>query len=174
MITIMYSSKTNKHKAKVYHCFHCRHGFQSQELLDEHNEKGCMAVEGQQIEMPDESDTMVFKNQYKKLKAPLVIYADFECLTTRTGTVSTKEVKTDQHHRPCGFMINVINAIDGTIIHLWLGVPLDHPAIGLGRPGQLCCLPQDAGLGRGGHEFACSEAQKKGNLWHDLWWFNGD
>ena len=59
---------------------------------------------------------MVFKNHYKKLKAPFVIYADFECLTTRTGTVSTKEVKTDkyQHHRPCGFMINVVNSIDGS------------------------------------------------------------
>jgi hypothetical protein len=44
--------QTNKHKAKQLHCFHCRHGFQSQELLDEHNEKGCMAVEGQQIQMP--------------------------------------------------------------------------------------------------------------------------
>ena len=49
-----------------------------------------MAVEGQQIEMPNEDDVMVFKNHYKKLKAPFVIYADFECLTTRTGTVSTK------------------------------------------------------------------------------------
>ena len=66
--------------------------------------------------MPNEEDIMVFKNHYKKLKAPFVIYADFECLTTRTGTVSTKEVKTDkyQHHRPCGFMINVVNSIDGS------------------------------------------------------------
>ena len=113
--------QTNKHKAKVYHCFHCRHGFESQELLDEHIEKGCMAVEGQQIEMPsfDEDDPdkffIKFKNHYKKLKAPFVIYADFECLTTRTGTVSTKEIKTDkyQHHRPCGFMINVVSSFDG-------------------------------------------------------------
>ena len=55
-----------------------------------------MADEGQQIEMPNEDDIMVFKNHYKKLKAPFVIYADSECLTTRTGTVSTKEVKTDK------------------------------------------------------------------------------
>ena len=75
-----------------------------------------MAVEGQQIEVPDEDVIMVFKNHYKKLKAPFVAYADFECLTTRTGTVSTKEVKTDkyQHHRPCGFMINVVNSIGGS------------------------------------------------------------
>ena len=60
--------QTNKHKANVYHCFHCQHGLQSQELLDEHNGKGCMAVAGQQIEMPNEDDIMVFKNHYKKLK----------------------------------------------------------------------------------------------------------
>ena len=36
-----------------------------------------MAVEGQQIEMPNEDDIMVFKNHYKKLKAPFLIYADF-------------------------------------------------------------------------------------------------
>ena len=109
-------SQTNKMKAKKHHCFHCQHGFLTKELLDEHVEKGCMAVEGQQIQMPKEDDIMVFKNHYKKLKAPFVIYADFECLTTRTGTVSTKEVKTDkyQHHRPCGFMINVVNSIDGS------------------------------------------------------------
>ena len=107
-------SQTNKQKAKLFHCFHCRHSFQSQALLDERNEKGCMAVEGQRIEMPssdgDDPDKFFikFKNHYKKkLKAPFVIYADFECLTTRTGTVSTKEMKTNkyQHHRPCGFMI---------------------------------------------------------------------
>ena len=98
-------SQTNKMKAKKHHCFHSKHGFISQELLNEHTEKGCMAVEGQQIEMPDVSETMVFKNHYKKLKAPFVIYADFECLTTRIGTVSTKELKTNkyQHPRPCGF-----------------------------------------------------------------------
>ena len=69
-------SQTNKHNEKLHHCFHCKHGFKSKELLDEHTEKGCMVVEGQQIEMPDVSETMVFKNHCKKLKAPFVIYAD--------------------------------------------------------------------------------------------------
>ena len=57
-----------------------------------------------------------FKNHYNKLETPYIIYADFECLTTRTGTVSTKEMKTDkyQHHRPCGIMINVVNSIDNS------------------------------------------------------------
>ena len=45
-------SQTNKKKAKMFDCFHCRHGFISQALLDQHNEQGCMAVEGQRIVMP--------------------------------------------------------------------------------------------------------------------------
>ena len=63
-------SQTNKHKAKLFHCFHCRRSFQSQALLDERNEKGCMAVEGQRIEMPssdgDDPDKFFikFKNHY--------------------------------------------------------------------------------------------------------------
>ena len=39
-------SQTNKMKAKKNHCFHCQHGFLTKELLDEHVEKGCMAVVG--------------------------------------------------------------------------------------------------------------------------------
>ena len=110
------SSQTNKYRAKKFHCFHCQHGFITKELLDEHNETGCMAVEGQQVEMPNENDIMVFKNHYKKLTAPFVIYADFECLTTRIRTVSTNQLNTDkyQHHRPCGFMINLVSSIDGS------------------------------------------------------------
>ena len=52
----------------------------------------------------------------KKLKAPFVTYADFECLTQKTGSASTKPTNTNnyQHHRPCGFMINVVNSIDGS------------------------------------------------------------
>ena len=62
-------SQTNKMKAKKHHCFHYQHGFLTKELLDEHVEKGCMAVEGQQIQMPKEDDIMVFKNHYKKVES---------------------------------------------------------------------------------------------------------
>ena len=112
--------QTNKGEHKKYHCFHCGHGFKQEETLKKHEEKGCMATKEQgkeqEVEMPEEREVMVFKNHYKKLKAPFVIYADFECLTQKTGSVSTKPTNTNnyQHHRPCGFMINVVNSIDGS------------------------------------------------------------
>ena len=68
------SSQTNKMKAKKYHCRTCSHGFKTEELLKKHEEQGCLAVEGDKVEMPT-------ANHFKKLKAPFVIYADFECLT---------------------------------------------------------------------------------------------
>ena len=83
---------------------------------------GCKAVEGQTVEMPKfdpikpDQFYIRFKNHYKKLKAPFVIYADFECLTEKTGSVSTKVQNTYnyQHHKPCGFMINLVNSIDNS------------------------------------------------------------
>ena len=111
------SSQTNKKKVKKYHCRTCSHGFQSEELLKKHEEQGCLAVEGQKIEMPEEGQTIAFKNHFKKLKAPFVIYADFECLTVPIDVKSkSAKAKTTsyQNHRPCGFMINVVNAITGS------------------------------------------------------------
>ena len=107
-------SQTNNRQNKKYHCRHCLHGFKSEELLNRHEMDGCMAVEEQQVSMRD--DPIHFKNHYKKLRDPFVIYADFECLTTKHGSVKTKVSNTDtyQHHRPCGFMINLVNAVDGS------------------------------------------------------------
>ena len=67
--------------------------------------------------MPEAGETIAFKNHFKKLKAPFVIYADFECLTVPIDVKSkpTKAKTTSyQNHRPCGFMINVVNAITGS------------------------------------------------------------
>ena len=111
------SSQTNKMKAKKYHCRTCSHGFKTEELLKKHEEQGCLAVEGQKIEMPKAGETIAFKNHFKKLKAPFVIYADFECLTVPIDVKSkSAKAKTTsyQNHRPCGFMINVVNAITGS------------------------------------------------------------
>ena len=51
------------------------------------------------------------------MNAPFVIYADFECLTERTGTAATKELKPDRYQLSTSetlWVINVVNAIDGS------------------------------------------------------------
>ena len=101
-------SQTNKHREKLFHCMYCQKGFNSEKLQTAHLLKGCMKNEVQNIEMPETKEKMHFKNHYKKLKCPYVIYGDFECLTTK----SDEGIKgCYQHHKPCGFMLNVVNSI---------------------------------------------------------------
>ena len=103
-------SQTNNHKTKIFHCIYCQHGFQSEKLLNSHLIKGCMANEIQHTELPEEGTTMKFEKHFKKLKAPFVIYGDFECLTTET---SDGIKGTYQNHKPSGYMLNLVNAYSG-------------------------------------------------------------
>ena len=110
------NSQKSKFRNKSYFCKYCHTGFGTQELLNKHYEKGCMEVEGQQIEMPTPDEKLKFKHHFKKLRCPFVIYADFECLTEELKQPEDDEIKTYnyQEHKPCGFMLNLVNAVDNT------------------------------------------------------------
>ena len=45
-------TKKSKFRNKSYFCKYCHNGFGTQEVFNKHYDKGCMEVEGQQIEMP--------------------------------------------------------------------------------------------------------------------------
>ena len=71
-----------------------------------------MANDIQQTKMPEEGTSMKFEKHFKKLKAPFVIYGDFECLTTETS----EGIKgTYQNHKPSGYMLNLVNAYSGAM-----------------------------------------------------------
>ena len=110
------NSQKSKFRNKSYFCKYCHNGFGTQELLNKHYEKGCMEVEGQQIEMPTPDEKLKFKHHFKKLRCPFVIYADFECLTEELKKPEDDEIKTYnyQEHKPCGFMLNLVNAVENT------------------------------------------------------------
>ena len=110
------NSQKSKFRNKSYFCKYCHTGFGTQEFLNKHYEKGCMEVEGQQIEMPTPDEKLKFKHHFKKLRCPFVIYADFECLTEELKQPEDDEIKTYnyQEHKPCGFMLNLVNAVDNT------------------------------------------------------------
>ena len=110
------NSQKSKFRNKSYFCKYCHTGFGTQELLNKHYEKGSMEVEGQQIEMPTPDEKLKFKHHFKKLRCPFVIYADFECLTEELKQPEDGEIKTYkyQEHKPCGFMLNLANAVDNT------------------------------------------------------------
>ena len=75
-----------------------------------------MEVEGQQKEMPTTDEKPKFKHHFKKLRCPFVVYADFQCLTEELKKAEGDEMKTYnyQEHKPCGFMLNLVNAVDNT------------------------------------------------------------
>ena len=75
-----------------------------------------IGVEGQQIEMPTQDEQLEFKHHVKKLRCPFVVHADFECLTEELKKPEGDEIKTHNYreHKPCGFMLNLVNAVDNT------------------------------------------------------------
>jgi hypothetical protein len=113
-------SQTNKSGHKMFFCPYCQHGFKRENLLERHLNCGCLAVTGQTVKVSNEGETIEFKNHSRKFKCPFVIYADFECLTTKTGCHS-KPINPNmpsttkyQQHKPSGFKINVVNSVSET------------------------------------------------------------
>ena len=70
-----------------------------------------MATHGQQFKIPKEGSYIEFEKYNTKVKCPFVVYGDFECITVN----SNNGIKgTYQEHKPCGYMLNVVNSIDNT------------------------------------------------------------
>ena len=78
----------NRHNESKHFCERCLHGYSRRELLERHKPecKGLLKSPTR-TEMPKEGDkNMSFTNFYKQMKAPYVIYADFECLVKKIVT----------------------------------------------------------------------------------------
>ena len=75
-----------------------------------------MEVEGQQIKMPTPDEKLECKRHFKRLRCPYVVYANFECLPEELKRPEGDEMKTYSHqeHKPCGFMMSLVNAVDNT------------------------------------------------------------
>ena len=103
--------QTNKNDQPKHYCHYCSHAFTRKDLLTKHYETGCMATHGQQFKLPKEGSYIEFEKYNTKLKCPFVVYGDFECITVN----SNNGIKgTYQEHKPCGYMLNVVNSIDNT------------------------------------------------------------
>ena len=73
------TSQVSTKKAKKFFCPRCLNAFGRQDLLDKHLEL-CRDSEAVRIKMPEEGTFVYFKNHFKKMDVPFVIYADFESL----------------------------------------------------------------------------------------------
>ena len=104
----MLSSASYKNKHRKYFCTYCLHGFTREDLLMKH-QPACQSHGLQAVHLPSEKERwMKFKNFGKSLKAPFVIYADFECILEPVQEGGGKKNK----HTPCGYSYLVVSAVD--------------------------------------------------------------
>ena len=99
----------SKNSNSKHFCERCLHGYSRRELLERHRlECKGLLKSPTRTEMPKQGDNkMAFKNYYKQMKAPYVVYADFECVLKKIARCEPDNqqsftVKTEKHE-PCGF-----------------------------------------------------------------------
>ena len=105
--------RTNSHRTTHY-CYNCLHGFVRKQLLDDHT-RLCYEQRTQRITFPRDA-TVRFTSIQRQLRAPFIIYADFECYTTRIHTCMNNPACSNstayQLHEPSGFCYVVVSAAD--------------------------------------------------------------
>ena len=98
-------SSNSKHKVKQHFCMNCLQGFNSGKTGDEHYAY-CSDNETVRVEMPKET-ILKFSDGQGQLKAPFVIYADFESILEPMSTSSNDPVIPHinhiNKHTPSGF-----------------------------------------------------------------------
>ena len=100
------SQKTTSKNGKIFICKKCFTHYTKEELLDKHI-KYCYNNQTALITMPKPNTMLHFKNYYKQLPIPFVVYADFECFTKPMNTCSPNPKESYnynyQKHEPSGF-----------------------------------------------------------------------
>ena len=106
----------NRHNESKHFCERCLHGYKTRDLLERHKPecKGLLKSPTR-TDMPKQGENkMTFTNHHKQMKAPYVVYADFECLVRKMATCEPDSkqsftMKTEKHE-PCGFSYVVVRS----------------------------------------------------------------
>ena len=106
----------NRHNESKHFCERCLHGYSRRDLLERHKPecKGLLKSPTR-TDMPKQGENkMSFTNHHKQMKAPYVVYADFECLVRKMATCEPDNkhsftIKTEKHE-PCGFSYIVVRS----------------------------------------------------------------
>ena len=101
---------------QIFVCKRCLNYHTKEELLEKHLTY-CKNNETALIRMPTKKNNIIkFKNHFKKLPLPFVIYADFECFTVPINTCQPNPEKSFtqiyQKHEPNSFCL-YLKALDG-------------------------------------------------------------
>ena len=74
------SHQMSNHKEKRFFCLKFRNSFTKKEVLDKHKES-CEKHDCVKLRLPEKGSILEFKNFKHSMHVPIVVYADFECLT---------------------------------------------------------------------------------------------
>ena len=112
------SQITTRTDEPIQICKRCFSNFTKEELLDKHI-KYCSNNATAFVKMPEPNTMLYFKNYYKKLPVPFVVYADFECFTKPMNSCSPNPKDSYnynyQKHEPSGFCFYVKGIVDKKI-----------------------------------------------------------
>ena len=113
------SQITKSNNKKLFICKRCFWHFSKEELLDKHIEY-CSNNKTAVVDMPKPNTFLHFKNYYKQLPVPFVVYADFECFTKPMNSCSPCPKESYNYnyqlHEPSGFCFYVKGIVPG--IHI--------------------------------------------------------
>ena len=107
--TLLRGIASSKHKGDFYFALHCFHSYTTKNKLKKHenvskNHDYCY------VEMPEEDNKILkYNHGEKSTRAPLVIYADLECLLEKVSTSrnNSKKLSTTRinKHTPSGYLL---------------------------------------------------------------------
>ena len=104
------SQITSRTNGKIHICKRCFSHFSKEELFQRHIEY-CSSNESVVVKMPAKNLKLGFKNYFKQLPIPFVVYADFECFTKSIETCNPNPnesyTQDYQKHEPSGFCFYV-------------------------------------------------------------------
>src|SRR5688572_17219211 len=100
------TAQTDKSVNSMHYCKRCLIGFSRKDSLRKHVEY-CSQHEAQKIELPEPGTMLSFKNYYRKMRVPFVVYADFESFIKPIDTCqpdpNTSYTNKYQKHVPSSF-----------------------------------------------------------------------
>ena len=112
------SQKTSSKNGKIFICKKCFTHYTKEELLEKHI-KYCSNNQTVAVKMPEPNTMLYFKNYYKQLPIPFVVYADFECFTKPMNSCSPNPKESYnynyQKHEPSGLCFYVKGIVDKKI-----------------------------------------------------------
>jgi len=112
----------SKNRNAKHFCMMCLTGFSRADLLENHK-KYCKGVNGRPTRtvMPEEGENILsFQNFKNQMKAPFIIYADFEALVRKILGCERERMQTSytektERHEACGYSYLVVRS-DGIVV----------------------------------------------------------